>query len=49
MVRVLATLLLTHVPNPAMKDCEVVAKSLLLKYSFLKEHVRTATIICHQS
>lgn len=38
-VRVLSTLLLTHVPRPSMKDCEVVAKFLVLKYSFLKEHV----------
>ena len=39
-VRVLSTLLLTHVSRPSMKDCEIVAKSLVLKYSFFKEHVR---------
>ena len=47
MVRVLSTLLLTHVPRPSMKDCEVVAKFLVLKYAFLKEHVRLAMVaIC---
>ena len=40
MVHVLATLLLTHVESPSKKDCGIVAKSLVLKYPFLKLHVR---------
>ncbi len=39
MVRVIATVLCTYVPNPSMRDCGVVAESLLRKYSFLKESV----------
>ncbi len=40
MVRVLATLLSTYyVRHPSMRDCGVVAKSLLRKFSFLKESV----------
>lgn len=38
-VRVLATMLCTYVPRPSMKHCEIVAKSLVLKYAFLKEYV----------
>ena len=38
-VRTLATILLTYVSRPSMTDCEKVARSLVLKYSFLKEHV----------
>lgn len=38
-VRVLATVLCTYVQRPSMRDCEIVAKSLVAKYSFLKEHV----------
>ena len=44
-VRVLATVLLTYVKRPSMKDCEKVAKSLLLKYAFLKEHVGATLIL----
>ena len=39
MVRVLATMLSTHVQDPSMRDCAVVAESLLRKFSFLKESV----------
>lgn len=39
MIRVLATVLCTYVQRPSMRDCEIVAKSLVAKYSFLKEHV----------
>lgn len=39
MVRVLATMLSTYVQRPSMKDCSVVAESLVRKYSFLKESV----------
>lgn len=39
MVRVLATMLCTYVQHPTMKNCAVVAESLLRKYSFLKESV----------
>lgn len=39
MVRVLATMLTTYVQRPTMKDCEIVAKSLLCKFGFLKESV----------
>ena len=38
-IRVLATVLCTYVQRPSMRDCEVVAKSLVAKYTFLKEHV----------
>ncbi|XP_065892420.1 uncharacterized protein [Dysidea avara] len=37
-VRTLATVLCTYVQNPSMKDCEVVAKSLVATYPFLKQH-----------
>ena len=39
-VRVLAIMLSTYTPRPSMKHCEIVAKSLVTKYGFLKEHVR---------
>ena len=38
-VSVLATILCSFIPNPSMKDCAVVAESLLRKFSFLKETV----------
>ena len=38
-VRVLATVLCTYVQRPSIRDCEIVAKSLVAKYAFLKEHV----------
>ena len=38
-VSVLATILCSFIPNPSMKDCAVVAESLLRKFSFLKESV----------
>ena len=38
-VRVLATVLLTHVQRPSKRQCEVVAKSLVRKFPFLKEYV----------
>ena len=36
---VLAIMLCTYVQRPSMRDCEVVAKSLVARYSILKEHV----------
>lgn len=39
MVRVLATMLNTYVQKPTMKHCGIVAESLVMKYSFLKESV----------
>ncbi len=39
MVRVLATLRSIYVRHPSMRDCGVVAESLLRKFSFLKESV----------
>ena len=39
LLHVLATVLMTYKTHPSMKDCEAVAKSLVMKYSFLKEHV----------
>ena len=41
-VRVLATVLLTHVQKPTKRQCEVVAKALVRKFPFLKEYVSTA-------
>ena len=38
-VQVLATMLWTYVQKPSSRDCEIVAKSLVCKYPFLKEHV----------
>lgn len=38
-VRVLATVLLTHVQKPSKRHCEVVAKALVRKFPFLKEYV----------
>ena len=38
-IRVLATMLCTYVQRPSMRDCEIVAKSLVARFSFLKEHV----------
>jgi len=38
-VRVLATVLLTHIQRPSMRHCEVVAKALVRKFPFLKEYV----------
>ena len=38
-VRVLATVLLTHVQRPSKRQCEVVAKSVVRKFPFLKEYV----------
>ena len=39
MVRVLATMLTTYVQCPSIKHCQMVAESLILKFSFLKESV----------
>ena len=39
MVRTLATMLTAHVQDPSTEDCLVVAKSLVRKFSFLKESV----------
>lgn len=39
MVRVLATMLLSHISRPSMKDCELVAKALIQKFPFLEEYV----------
>ena len=39
MVRILATILLSHVSRPSMKDCELVAKDLVHKFPFLEEYV----------
>ena len=33
-------MLCTYVQSPSMRDCEVVAKSLVATYPFLKQHVR---------
>ena len=44
-VRVLATVLCTYVQRPSMRDCEIVAKSLVAKYSFLKEHVSFCMLV----
>ena len=38
-VWVLATVLLTHIQRPSKRQCEVVAKSLVRKFPFLKEYV----------
>lgn len=38
-VRVLATMLCTHMQRPGMKHCAIVAESLLRKHNFLKESV----------
>ena len=49
MVRVLATMLLTYVQHASMRDCEVVAKSLIRKYPFLGDFVSgklTPVIFC---
>ena len=43
-VRVLATVLLTHVQKPSMRQCEVVAKALVRKFPFLKEYVSIAIL-----
>ena len=42
-VHVLATVLLTHVQRPSKRQCEVVARSLLRKFPFLKEYVSVHT------
>lgn len=39
MCRVLATVLQTYVQRPSLKQCENVAKALIRKFPFLKEHV----------
>ncbi len=39
MVLILATVLQTYIQRPSMKQCEVVAKSLVRQYPFLKEDV----------
>lgn len=36
-VQTLATVLMTHVQRPSMKDCETVARSLISTHSFLKD------------
>lgn len=43
-VRVLATVLLTHIQRPSKRQCEVVAKSLIRKFAFLKEYVSVHSI-----
>ena len=43
-VRVLATVLLTYIQKPSMRQCEVVAKALVRKFPFLKEYV--SIILC---
>lgn len=45
-VRVLATVLLTHVQKPSKKHCEVVAKALVRKFPFLKEYVSMCLFAC---
>ena len=39
MVRVLATMILTHIENASMEDCAEVSKALVLKYPFLGDYV----------
>ena len=39
MCRVLATVLQTHVQRPSIAHCAIVAKALVRKFPFLKEHV----------
>lgn len=39
MVRVLATMILTHTSKASVSDCEYVAKALVQKFPFLKEYV----------
>lgn len=43
-VRVLATVLLTHIQRPSKRHCEVVAKSLIRKFPFLKEYVSKCSL-----
>lgn len=43
MVRVLATVLCTYVQKPSVHDCEIVSKSLVAKFQFLKEYVSILT------
>ena len=45
-VRVLATVLLTHVQKPSKRQCEIVAKSLVRKFPFLKEYVSFYALRC---
>ena len=46
-VHVLATILLTHVQKPSMRQCEVVAKALVRKFPFLKEYVSIAILFSY--
>lgn len=39
MVRVLSTMILTHVSKASVHDCEHVGKALVRKFPFLKEYV----------
>ena len=39
MVRVLSTMILTHVSKASVHDCEQVGKALVKKFPFLKEYV----------
>ena len=39
MVRVLATMILSHTSKASVLDCEHVAKALIKKFLFLKEYV----------
>ena len=43
-VKVLGMVLCTHIQRPSMKDCLIVAKSLVAKYSFLKENTIHCTL-----
>lgn len=36
-VQTLATMLMTHVQRPSLSDCNLVTKSLVDKYTFLKD------------
>lgn len=45
MVRVLATMLCAFVQRPSMRECEIVAQSLVQQYPFLKEHVSLVCIL----
>lgn len=39
MVQTLATMLMTFVSRPTLKDCGIVAQALISKYEFLKDDV----------
>ena len=46
MIHVLSTMLTSYIQRPSMKQCSIVAESLLAKFSFLKESV-SLTMLHH--